>query len=220
VTDGSESRSDSTVRCHLDSSLSTICRTFNLCAAAHFVGRKHVRCRGVVIGILGKMANTETSEEDVAQFYSIILYTGFSSRINPTQYSCRSSSTLRRRTRHVPPWSSSTRFYVLTLANIVQPQTAISIEDIAPLSSPVHSIVRNQDRRQPVADLVTCAAESVEDGIACGAGERTLSVRGQGVGGDALLGLRACSSPSSVTGALALQCVTCECVRTQITPPS
>jgi len=48
----------------------------------------------------------------------------------------------------------------------------------SPLNSPLHSLIRNQQRRTPVQDLMAGAAESVEDGGVECAGERVLSVLG------------------------------------------
>ena len=58
-----------------------------------------------------------------------------------------------------------------------------------PLSSPLHTRIRNQKRRQPIQNLMPSPSERVEDrGIQC-ARQGSLSVRGEGVGCDVLLGL-------------------------------
>ena len=60
------------------------------------------------------------------------------------------------------------------------------------LGSPFHSSICENQRRQPVEDLVVCAAVSVEDGIIICFSHWVLSVGGNRVCSDALLRLRAC----------------------------
>lgn len=60
-----------------------------------------------------------------------------------------------------------------------------------PLSSPVHEVVSGHDWRQPEENLVSCAAEGVEDSGVSSACERLLSVWGEAVGDNAFLGLGA-----------------------------
>lgn len=59
---------------------------------------------------------------------------------------------------------------------------------ILPLDGPVHGGVCNNEGRDNVEDLVAETAEDVEDGSVSGTGQRTLTVRGQRVGGNALGG--------------------------------
>lgn len=61
-----------------------------------------------------------------------------------------------------------------------------------PLRSPLHSSISDQQRRQPIENLVSRSAEGVEDSSVCGASKRSQAVRGDGVGCDALLCLRTC----------------------------
>jgi hypothetical protein len=51
----------------------------------------------------------------------------------------------------------------------------------------VHGIIRQQNRRQPIPNLMTCASESVEYGVACSACKRALAIRGERVGHGAFL---------------------------------
>jgi hypothetical protein len=87
-----------------------------------------------------------------------------------------------------------------------------------PLGSPVHSIVREQDWRQPVSDLVACASESVEDCIACGAGEGALSIGRECVGHGSFLYGRAWEL--SVSCDVMSKRARGRCKHTEVTPPA
>jgi hypothetical protein len=52
----------------------------------------------------------------------------------------------------------------------------------------MHGVVGNDQWRRPVQNLVPCATEGVKDGGVVGVGERSLTIRGEDVGGDAFLG--------------------------------
>lgn len=56
------------------------------------------------------------------------------------------------------------------------------------LNGPLHSLVCNEEGDTPVEDLTTGAAESVEDSSAHGAGKGVLTVLGEAVVDNALLG--------------------------------
>jgi hypothetical protein len=59
---------------------------------------------------------------------------------------------------------------------------------IIPLNGPVQSSVGNDEGRDNVKDLSAETTESVEDGSVESTGEGTLTVGGEGIGGDALGG--------------------------------
>lgn len=59
----------------------------------------------------------------------------------------------------------------------------------SPLNSPVHDVVRGDEWRHDVEDLCAGSSPRVEDGCVGCAGEGVLSVGGEAVGDDALLGL-------------------------------
>jgi hypothetical protein len=59
------------------------------------------------------------------------------------------------------------------------------------VNSPLHSRVREDKRRHEVKDLVPAPPHRVPEALREGVGEGSLSVRAQGVGGDALSGLAA-----------------------------
>lgn len=64
------------------------------------------------------------------------------------------------------------------------------------LNGPLHSLVSNEHGNGPVEDLATGAAEGVEDGGVEGSGKRVLTVLGEAVVDNALLGERACVEDS------------------------
>jgi len=60
------------------------------------------------------------------------------------------------------------------------------------LNGPLHGLVCDEHGDSPVKDLATGAAECVEDGGVEGSGKRVLTVLGEAVVDNALLGERAC----------------------------
>ena len=64
------------------------------------------------------------------------------------------------------------------------------------LNGPLHGLVCDEQGNTPVEDLATGAAEGVEDGSVKGSGERVLTVLGEAVVDNALLGERACVEDS------------------------
>lgn len=58
--------------------------------------------------------------------------------------------------------------------------------------SPVHGQVCNGERRHPIQRLCSEPSPCIENSCICGASEWPLSVRGDGIGHDALLSLGAC----------------------------
>lgn len=61
-----------------------------------------------------------------------------------------------------------------------------------PLSSPLHSLVSNQQWDSPEQDLTLCPSPDVENCGVCGTGQSALAVLSETVGDDTLLGLGAC----------------------------
>ena len=64
------------------------------------------------------------------------------------------------------------------------------------LNGPLHGLVCDEQRNAPVEDLATGAAEGVEDGGVESSGKRVLTVLGEAVVNNALLGKRACVEDS------------------------
>lgn len=97
----------------------------------------------------------------------------------------------RHQTRHVRPWSSSTRSCMFCQSC---PSTSVilSLPCNPPLNSPLHNLIRNNHWYSPVEDLVARASESVEDSGVGGSRKRVLSVLSKTVLDNALLRLAAC----------------------------
>jgi hypothetical protein len=64
------------------------------------------------------------------------------------------------------------------------------------LNGPLHGLVCDEQGNAPVEDLAAGAAEGVEDGGVEGSGKRVLTVLGEAVVDNALLGERSCVEDS------------------------
>ena len=72
----------------------------------------------------------------------------------------------------------------------MSPGSRILLSQDLPFSGPIHKNISENQWREPVEDLVVCAAVGVKDGIFEGAGHGILSVRRHGVCDDSFLSLR------------------------------
>jgi hypothetical protein len=75
-----------------------------------------------------------------------------------------------------------------SLMSISNPYSSTGAGVYSLLLSPLHDLVSDDERDAPVEDLVAGAAESVEDGGVEGTGQRVLTVLGEAVVDNALLG--------------------------------
>lgn len=155
---------------------------------------------------------------------SSTIYVVLVARPNPSTFLTDPMFTPRyHRTRQYQPWSSGSgscrNCQHRKTSGVVRPPRLFLAQD-SPLSSPVHDVVCGNEWRDDVEDLCAGPSPRVEDGCVGCAGEGVLSVGGEAVGDDALLGLSrgACETDDAVSKPVVFSIVPRRCSRS-FSPP-
>lgn len=124
------------------------------------------------------------------------------------------------RTRQYQPWSSGSGSCRDRQHRKTSASSRLFLAQDSPLNSPVHDVVCGNEWRDDVENLCAGPSPRVEDGCVACAGEGVLSVGGEAVSDDALLGLSrgACETDDAVSTPVVLSVVPRRCSRS-FSPP-